>query len=75
MVTWVARAGYATGKHVQAFPFFGAERRGVEKSYWQLSFVSACTGRPGPPPLIRGRQKTGDGRSLTFLTGHRRHDG
>ncbi|MBN2168514.1 MAG: 2-oxoacid:acceptor oxidoreductase family protein [Actinobacteria bacterium] len=29
MATWVAKAGYATGKHVQAFPFFGAERRGA----------------------------------------------
>ena len=29
MCTWVARAGYAMGKRVQAFPFFGAERRGA----------------------------------------------
>ncbi len=29
LCTWVAQAGYATGKHVQAFPFFGAERRGA----------------------------------------------
>lgn len=29
LVTWVARAGYARGMHVQAFPFFGAERRGA----------------------------------------------
>lgn len=29
MVTWVARVGYAMGNHVQAFPFFGAERRGA----------------------------------------------
>lgn len=29
LVTWVARAAYMTGKHVQAFPFFGAERRGA----------------------------------------------
>lgn len=29
LCTWVARAGYAMGKHVQAFPFFGAERRGA----------------------------------------------
>ncbi|MBN1290012.1 MAG: 2-oxoacid:acceptor oxidoreductase family protein [Actinobacteria bacterium] len=29
MATWIAKAGYATGKHVQAFPFFGAERRGA----------------------------------------------
>jgi len=28
LVTWLARAGYDQGKHVQAFPFFGAERRG-----------------------------------------------
>jgi len=37
MVTWVARAGYATGKHVQAFPFFGAERRGAPvKAYVRI---------------------------------------
>lgn len=29
LCTWVARAGYSRGKHVQAFPFFGAERRGA----------------------------------------------
>jgi 2-oxoacid:acceptor oxidoreductase gamma subunit (pyruvate/2-ketoisovalerate family) len=29
LITWVARAGYDLGKHVQAFPFFGAERRGA----------------------------------------------
>lgn len=29
LCTWVAQAGYAAGKHVQAFPFFGAERRGA----------------------------------------------
>lgn len=29
LVTWVARAGWDTGKRVQAFPFFGAERRGA----------------------------------------------
>lgn len=29
LVTWVAKAGYAIGKYVQAFPFFGAERRGA----------------------------------------------
>jgi 2-oxoacid:acceptor oxidoreductase gamma subunit (pyruvate/2-ketoisovalerate family) len=29
LVTWLARAGYDQGKHVQAFPFFGAERRGA----------------------------------------------
>lgn len=29
LVTWVAQAGYKMGKHVQAFPFFGAERRGA----------------------------------------------
>lgn len=29
LVTWMARAAYETGKHVQAFPFFGAERRGA----------------------------------------------
>jgi 2-oxoacid:acceptor oxidoreductase gamma subunit (pyruvate/2-ketoisovalerate family) len=29
LCTWVAQAGYAVGKHVQAFPFFGAERRGA----------------------------------------------
>jgi pyruvate ferredoxin oxidoreductase gamma subunit len=29
MCTWLAQAAYDTGKHVQAFPFFGAERRGA----------------------------------------------
>ena len=29
LVTWLAQAGYAAGEHVQAFPFFGAERRGA----------------------------------------------
>jgi len=29
LVTWLARVGYEQGKHVQAFPFFGAERRGA----------------------------------------------
>jgi 2-oxoacid:acceptor oxidoreductase gamma subunit (pyruvate/2-ketoisovalerate family) len=29
LCTWVAQAGYAADKHVQAFPFFGAERRGA----------------------------------------------
>jgi len=29
LVTWIARSGYDLGKHVQAFPFFGAERRGA----------------------------------------------
>ena len=29
LCTWTARAGYLAGKHVQAFPFFGAERRGA----------------------------------------------
>ncbi|SRR5450759_3908297 len=29
LVTWLARVGYQQGKHVQAFPFFGAERRGA----------------------------------------------
>ncbi len=29
LCTWVAQAGYAVDKHVQAFPFFGAERRGA----------------------------------------------
>ncbi len=29
LCTWVARAGYAAGRQVQAFPFFGAERRGA----------------------------------------------
>ncbi len=28
-MTWLARAGYDQGMHVQAFPFFGAERRGA----------------------------------------------
>lgn len=29
LCTWVARAGYSVGRRVQAFPFFGAERRGA----------------------------------------------
>lgn len=29
LVTWLAQAGYSKGLHVQAFPFFGAERRGA----------------------------------------------
>jgi pyruvate ferredoxin oxidoreductase gamma subunit/2-oxoisovalerate ferredoxin oxidoreductase gamma subunit len=29
LITWIAQAGYDLGKHVQAFPFFGAERRGA----------------------------------------------
>jgi 2-oxoacid:acceptor oxidoreductase gamma subunit (pyruvate/2-ketoisovalerate family) len=29
LCTWVAQAAYNRGKHVQAFPFFGAERRGA----------------------------------------------
>jgi len=29
LVTWLAQASYSMGKHVQAFPFFGAERRGA----------------------------------------------
>ncbi|MBU1942324.1 MAG: 2-oxoacid:acceptor oxidoreductase family protein [Actinobacteria bacterium] len=29
LVNWVAQAGYAVDEHVQAFPFFGAERRGA----------------------------------------------
>lgn len=29
LCTWVAQAGYAVDKYVQAFPFFGAERRGA----------------------------------------------
>lgn len=29
MCTWVAQAAYERGEHVQAFPFFGAERRGA----------------------------------------------
>ena len=29
LCTWVAQAGYSAEKHVQAFPFFGAERRGA----------------------------------------------
>jgi 2-oxoacid:acceptor oxidoreductase gamma subunit (pyruvate/2-ketoisovalerate family) len=37
LVTWVAQAGYAAGKHVQAFPFFGAERRGAPvKAYVRI---------------------------------------
>jgi len=38
LVTWVARAGYAQGLHVQAFPFFGAERRGAPvKAFVRIS--------------------------------------
>ena len=29
LCTWVAQAGYSVDKRVQAFPFFGAERRGA----------------------------------------------
>ncbi len=29
LCTWIAQAGYAVDSHVQAFPFFGAERRGA----------------------------------------------
>jgi len=29
LVTWLARLAYNSGKRVQAFPFFGAERRGA----------------------------------------------
>jgi 2-oxoacid:acceptor oxidoreductase gamma subunit (pyruvate/2-ketoisovalerate family) len=29
LCTWLAQAAYDKGKHVQAFPFFGAERRGA----------------------------------------------
>jgi 2-oxoacid:acceptor oxidoreductase gamma subunit (pyruvate/2-ketoisovalerate family) len=29
LCTWTAQAGYAVDRHVQAFPFFGAERRGA----------------------------------------------
>jgi len=29
LVTWLAQAAYSRGQHVQAFPFFGAERRGA----------------------------------------------
>jgi 2-oxoacid:acceptor oxidoreductase gamma subunit (pyruvate/2-ketoisovalerate family) len=29
LVNWLAQAGYSRGQHVQAFPFFGAERRGA----------------------------------------------
>lgn len=37
LVTWVAQAGYNLGKHVQAFPFFGAERRGAPvKAYVRI---------------------------------------
>lgn len=36
-MTWVAQAGYAVDKHVQAFPFFGAERRGAPvKAYVRI---------------------------------------
>lgn len=37
LVTWVAQVGYNLGKHVQAFPFFGAERRGAPvKAYVRI---------------------------------------
>lgn len=37
LVTWVAQVGYGLGKHVQAFPFFGAERRGAPvKAYLRV---------------------------------------
>lgn len=37
LVTWAAEAGYRVGKHVQAFPFFGAERRGAPvKAYLRI---------------------------------------
>ena len=37
LVTWVAQVGYAMDKHVQAFPFFGAERRGAPvKAYVRI---------------------------------------
>jgi 2-oxoacid:acceptor oxidoreductase gamma subunit (pyruvate/2-ketoisovalerate family) len=37
LVTWVAQAAYGTGKHVQAFPFFSAERRGAPvKAYLRV---------------------------------------
>lgn len=29
LVNWLAQAAYSRGEHVQAFPFFGAERRGA----------------------------------------------
>ncbi len=29
LCTWLAQAAYERGRHVQAFPFFGAERRGA----------------------------------------------
>lgn len=38
LVTWLARAGYEVGMHVQAFPFFGAERRGAPvKAFFRMS--------------------------------------
>ena len=38
LVTWLAKAAYDTGKHVQAFPFFGAERRGAPvKAFFRMS--------------------------------------
>lgn len=38
MATWIAKAGYAQGEHVQAFPFFGAERRGAPvKAFARIS--------------------------------------
>ncbi len=37
LVTWAAEVAYRVGKHVQAFPFFGAERRGAPvKAYLRL---------------------------------------
>ena len=37
LVNWVAMAAYNQGKHVQAFPFFGAERRGAPvKAYMRM---------------------------------------
>lgn len=38
LCTWIAQAGYAVDKHVQAFPFFGAERRGAPvKAFVRIS--------------------------------------
>ncbi len=37
LVTWAAEAAYRVGKHVQAFPFFSAERRGAPvKAYLRM---------------------------------------
>lgn len=37
LVTWIARIGYGLDKHVQAFPFFGAERRGAPvKAFFRI---------------------------------------